>query len=67
MRFGYETRSMSTTSVWRWLPTWLHVTNSTSALSGGVQITVVRFLSAVQTFKYSLKQRLFEISQAVHC
>lgn len=50
VRFGYETKSTSTTSVWRWLPTWRPATNSTSALSGGVQITAVRFQSAVKTF-----------------
>lgn len=57
MRFGYEIPSMSTTSVWRWLPTWLLATNSTSALSGGVQITAVRFLPLVKILNISLSWR----------
>lgn len=54
MRFGYEMLSMSTTSVWLWLHTWLLATNSTSALSGEVQITAVRILSA---YSCSLSRR----------
>lgn len=41
---------MSTTAVWHWLPMWLLATNSTSALSGGVQSIAVRYRSAGYTF-----------------
>lgn len=36
---------MSTTTVWHWLLMWPPAINSTSALSGGVRIIVVRFLN----------------------
>lgn len=50
VRFGCEMQSMSTTSVWLWLPMWLRATNLISALSGGVRITAVSCLPVNTTF-----------------